>query len=74
MAAEQAAALVGVLNKVIRYAVGVGVGVSALQTSLYTGMCVCVCVRGALFCGAFAFVLSCKGQALGCTPMLSLSL
>ena len=36
---EAAAAVVGVLNKVIRYAVGLGVGVSILQTSLYNGAC-----------------------------------
>lgn len=32
-----AAAVIGVLNKVIKYAVGVGMGASILQTSLYTG-------------------------------------
>ena len=53
MAAEQAAALVGVLNKVIRYAVGVGVGVSALQTSMYTGVVDFVCLAaGAALCAA----------------------
>lgn len=33
--AENTAVLVNLLNKVMRYAVGLGVGVSALQTSLY---------------------------------------
>lgn len=33
----QAAAVIGVLNKVIKYAIGLGAGASALQTSLYTG-------------------------------------
>lgn len=36
-APEGAAALVGVLNKVMKYAVGLGVGASILQTSLYNG-------------------------------------
>lgn len=36
MAAEAAQAI-NVLNRVIRYAVGLGVGASVLQTSLYTG-------------------------------------
>ncbi|WIA12126.1 hypothetical protein OEZ85_012199 [Tetradesmus obliquus] len=31
----QAAAVIGVLNKVIKYAIGLGAGASALQTSLY---------------------------------------
>jgi hypothetical protein len=34
---EGAAALVGLLNKVMRYAVGLGVTASVLQTSLYNG-------------------------------------
>lgn len=33
----QAAAVIGALNRVIRYAIGLGVGASALQTSLYNG-------------------------------------
>ena len=32
-----AAALIGVLNKVMKYAVGLGIGASALQSSLYNG-------------------------------------
>jgi hypothetical protein len=36
-ASESAAALIGVLNKVIKYAVAAGVGASVLQTSLFTG-------------------------------------
>jgi hypothetical protein len=32
-----AQAIVGALNKVIKYAIGIGAGVSALQTSLYSG-------------------------------------
>ncbi len=39
MAQEGAQVLVGVLNKVMRYAVGLGVTASVLQTSLYTGAC-----------------------------------
>ncbi len=35
---ETAAVAINVLNKVIRYAVGLGVGASILQTSLYNGM------------------------------------
>lgn len=35
-ASEGAAALIGVLNKVIKYAVAAGVGASVLQTSLFT--------------------------------------
>lgn len=34
---ETAAVAINVLNKVIRYAVGLGVGASILQTSLYNG-------------------------------------
>lgn len=33
-----AAALIGVLNKVMKYAVGLGLGASALQTSLFNGV------------------------------------
>jgi hypothetical protein len=36
-AGEGAAAVIGLLNKVIKYAVGAGVGASVLQTSLFTG-------------------------------------
>jgi hypothetical protein len=36
-ATPQAAAVIGVLNKVIKYAIGLGAGASALQTSLYNG-------------------------------------
>lgn len=36
-APEGAAVAINVLNKVIRYAVGLGVGASILQTSLYNG-------------------------------------
>lgn len=36
-APEASAVLVNVLNRVMRYAVGLGVGASVLQTSLYTG-------------------------------------
>jgi prohibitin 1 len=36
-APEGAAALVGLLNKVMKYAVGLGVGASVLQTALFTG-------------------------------------
>lgn len=32
-----AQAVIGALNKVIKYAIGLGAGASALQTSLYTG-------------------------------------
>ncbi len=39
MAAPEGAAIaINVLNKVIRYAVGLGIGASALQTSLYNGV------------------------------------
>jgi hypothetical protein len=34
---ETAAAIVGMLNKVIKYAVGLGATTSILSTSLYTG-------------------------------------
>ncbi len=34
---EGAAAVIGLLNKVMKYAVGLGVTASVLQTSLYTG-------------------------------------
>lgn len=34
---EAAQAVIGVLNRVIRYAVGLGVTASVLQTSLYNG-------------------------------------
>lgn len=34
---QQAAAVIGVLNKVMKYAVTFGVGASVLQTSLYNG-------------------------------------
>lgn len=33
-----AQAVIGALNKVIKYAIGLGAGASALQTSLYTGV------------------------------------
>jgi hypothetical protein len=36
-ASEGATALIGVLNKVIKYAVAAGMGASVLQTSLFTG-------------------------------------
>jgi hypothetical protein len=39
MAGAEANQLVGALNKLMRYAVGLGVTASALQTSLYTGEC-----------------------------------
>ena len=34
---EAASAIVGILNKVMRAAIGLGVTASVLQTSLYTG-------------------------------------
>jgi hypothetical protein len=37
MASEGAQAVVGLLNKVIKYAVGLGVGASVLQSTLYNG-------------------------------------
>lgn len=37
MSAEGAQVVVGLLNKVIKYAVGLGVGASVLQTTLYNG-------------------------------------
>jgi hypothetical protein len=37
MAAEGAQAVVGLLNKVIKYAVGLGVGASVAQSVLFTG-------------------------------------
>ena len=37
MSEQASKALVNVLNRVIRYAVGLGVGASVLQTSLYNG-------------------------------------
>jgi hypothetical protein len=39
MAAEGPSAIIAALNRVIRYAVTLGVGASAVQTSLYTGAC-----------------------------------
>lgn len=36
-APEGASVLINVLNKVMKYAVGLGVGASVLQTALYTG-------------------------------------
>jgi len=43
MSGEGAAALIGALNKVIKFAVGAGVGASVLQTSLFTGEVLSVC-------------------------------
>ena len=38
MANAEASAVIGILNKVMKYAVGLGVTASVLQTSLYTGI------------------------------------
>lgn len=73
MAAPEGAAIaINVLNKVIRYAVGLGLGASALQTSLYNGVLI-ESSSGVLRASAHVLMVSLQRECAVTTQLMAAS-